>query len=89
MTGCCTAPSLPAWQVSGAERFEGNSIVAPGTTGWQSRRRWGRFPHQINDRQFGPAREIMFTGQGFNVYLVSLVKRQVPELSGMPCGKNQ
>lgn len=31
----------------------------------------------------------MFAGQGFNVYQVSLVKQQVPELSGTPCWINQ
>lgn len=31
----------------------------------------------------------MFTGRGFNVDQVSLVKRQLLELSGMPCWINQ
>lgn len=89
MSGCCAAPSLAAWPASGAATLDGISTVAPASTDWHSRRRWCCFPHQFDDRLFRHAGEIMFAGQGFNVYQVSSAKQQVPELSGTPCWINQ
>jgi hypothetical protein len=37
------------------------------------------------DGQSRPAGQIVFTGEGFAVYQVNLVKRQLPELTGAPC----